>query len=39
MPDVVVTQRAEDPRLIDSPADKQLSAAKKIIENKKVATT
>jgi hypothetical protein len=39
MPDVIVPQRAEDLRLIDSPADKQLSAAKKIIENKKVAAT
>jgi carboxyl-terminal processing protease len=35
VPDVIVTQRADDLRLIDSPADKQLSAAKKIIENKK----
>jgi carboxyl-terminal processing protease len=35
MPDVIVTQRADDPRLIDSPGDKQLSAAKKIIESKK----
>jgi carboxyl-terminal processing protease len=35
VPDVVVTQRADDPRIIDTPADKQLSAAKKIIESKK----
>ncbi len=38
MPDVIVTQRVDDLRIIDSPADKQLSAAKKIIENKKVAS-
>ena len=35
VPDVIVTQRVDDPRIIDSPNDKQLSAAKKIIENKK----
>ena len=38
VPDVIVTQRVDDLRIIDSPADKQLSAAKKIIENKKVAS-
>jgi carboxyl-terminal processing protease len=35
VPDVIVTQRVDDLRIIDSPNDKQLSAAKKIIENKK----
>ncbi|MBV9407314.1 MAG: S41 family peptidase, partial [Candidatus Eremiobacteraeota bacterium] len=34
VPDVVVTQRVDLP-IIDTPADKQLSAAKKIIESKK----
>jgi len=38
VPDVIVTQRVDDLRIIDSPADKQLSAAKKIIENKKVTS-
>jgi carboxyl-terminal processing protease len=38
VPDVIVTQRTDDPRLIDSAADKQLIAAKKIIENKKEAS-
>ncbi len=38
VPDVIVNQRADDLRIIDSPADKQLSAAKKIIENKKVTS-
>jgi carboxyl-terminal processing protease len=38
VPDVIVTQRVDDLRIIDSPADKQLSAAKKIIENKKEAS-
>ncbi|MBV8580346.1 MAG: S41 family peptidase [Candidatus Eremiobacteraeota bacterium] len=36
VPDVVVTQRVDLP-IIDTPADKQLSAAKKIIESKKDA--
>ncbi|HEY6235042.1 MAG TPA: S41 family peptidase [Candidatus Elarobacter sp.] len=35
VPDVIVTQRVDDLRIIDSPNDKQLSAAKKIIENTK----
>ncbi len=35
MPDVIVTQRVDDPRIIDTPNDKQLNAAKKIIESKK----
>lgn len=35
VPDVIVTQRVDDLRIIDSARDKQLSAAKKIIENKK----
>jgi carboxyl-terminal processing protease len=34
VPDVIVTQRVDLP-IIDTPADKQLSAAKKIIESKK----
>jgi carboxyl-terminal processing protease len=38
VPDVIVTQRVDDLRIIDTPADKQLSAAKKIIENKKEAS-
>jgi len=35
VPDVIVTQRVDDPRIIDTPNDKQLNAAKKIIESKK----
>jgi carboxyl-terminal processing protease len=38
VPDVIVVQRADDPRLIDSANDKQLVTAKKIIENKKEAS-
>ncbi|HEY0382554.1 MAG TPA: S41 family peptidase [Candidatus Elarobacter sp.] len=38
VPDVIVTQRVDDLRIIDSARDKQLSAAKKIIENKKVTS-
>jgi carboxyl-terminal processing protease len=38
VPDVLVTQRVDDPRIIDTPADKQLGAAKKIIANAKEAS-
>ncbi len=35
VPDVIVVQKVDDLHIIDSPNDKQLSAAKKIIENTK----
>ena len=38
VPDVLVTQRVDDPRIIDTAADKQLGEAKKIIESKKVTS-
>ncbi len=38
VPDITITQRVDLP-IIDTPADKQLSAAKKIIESKKVASS
>ena len=37
VPDVVIPQRTDQP-LIDTPADKQLSAAKQIIESKSTAS-